>query len=76
MSNYAKERHDEPTFENQLWQARRLAQEKGIEALNNPHAMTGRICGCGSCFCCAALAVYNELTKVQGNVIQQRKETV
>lgn len=50
-----------PTWENQVWHARNIAKEKGLEALNNPHAMTGRICGCGSCFCCAALFVYNEL---------------
>jgi|SRR5205809_3496495 len=52
----------EPTWENQLSAARKLAADKGLSALNNPHAMTGRICRCGSCFCCAALAVYNELT--------------
>ncbi len=53
--------HAAPTWENQLWHARRLATDKGLDALNNPHAMTGRVCGCGSCFCCAALFVYNEL---------------
>lgn len=54
--------HDEPTYENQLFHARRLLAEKGPEALNNPHAMIGRICGCGDCFCCAALEVLEEVT--------------
>lgn len=52
--------HTAPTWENQLYRARQLADEKGLAALWNPHAMTGRICGCGSCFCCAALFVYLE----------------
>jgi hypothetical protein len=47
-----------PTYENQLWLASELLVNKGIEAVNNPHAMTGRTCGCGNCFCCAALEVY------------------
>lgn len=45
---------DEPTYENQLWHAERYYQEKGAFALNNPHGMTGKICKCGECFCCAA----------------------
>lgn len=49
-----------PTWENQLYHARRLLAEKGRDALNNPHAMTGKICGCGACFCCAALYVMRE----------------
>jgi hypothetical protein len=53
--------HSEPTYENQLWHARKLAAESGLEALNNPHAMIGRTCGCGSCFCCAAAQVYREM---------------
>ncbi len=64
----------EPTWENQLNHARRLAVDKGLDALNNPHAMTGRVCGCGSCFCCAALYVYNELSTPTRNVIQARRE--
>ena len=52
--------HTEPTYANQLWHARKLLAEKGSEALNNPHAMIGRSCGCGSCFCCAAAQVYRE----------------
>jgi hypothetical protein len=54
------ENHSEPTYTNQLWHARKLLAEKGLEALYNPHAMVGRICGCKSCFCCAALQVYTE----------------
>jgi len=46
-----------PTYNNQLWQAARLLVEKGMEAVTNPHAATGKMCGCGACFCCAALAV-------------------
>lgn len=49
-----------PNYARQLAEARRLLAEKGREALNNPHAMTGRICRCGDCFCCAALQVLNE----------------
>ena len=54
-------RHTEPTYENQLWHARNLVAEKGIEALNNPHAMIGRTCKCGQCFCCAAAQVVREV---------------
>ncbi len=46
-----------PTYQNQLWMARELLAHEGIEALRNPHALTGKICGCGSCFCCAAREV-------------------
>ena len=52
--------HDEPTYANQLWHARKLLAEKGAEAVNNPHAMIGRTCGCKDCFCCAAAEVYAE----------------
>jgi len=44
----------------QLGQARQLLKEKGPRALENPHAMVGRTCGCKVCFCCAALQVLNE----------------
>ena len=47
----------EPTYENQLWHARKLLAEKGAEALRN-HALIGKECGCKDCFCCAALEVY------------------
>lgn len=30
------------------------------DALMNPHAYTGQACGCGDCFCCAALEVAQE----------------
>jgi hypothetical protein len=50
----------EPTYENQLWHARKLFAEQGREALDNPHAMIGRTCGCGDCFCCAAAQVIEE----------------
>lgn len=58
--NDRRDLHIEPTWENQLWHARRLLQEKGWHALNNPHAMIGRQCGCGNCFCCAALTVVKD----------------
>jgi hypothetical protein len=51
----------EPTFANQLWHARKLAAEQGLEALRNPHALIGQSCHCGDCFCCAAWKVYREL---------------
>lgn len=47
-------------FMNQLDRARQILDEKGKEALANPHAAVGRICGCKDCFCCAALTVLNE----------------
>lgn len=46
-----------PTWENQMWHARKLLHERGIDALVNPHAMIGKTCGCGECFCCAAMEV-------------------
>jgi len=61
--------HTQPTWNNQLWHARKLAEEKGLEALNDPHAMTGRICKCGLCFCCAALQVYNELNNPKAGTL-------
>ena len=47
-------------FEKYLNQARELLKQKGLESLRNPHAMTGRICRCNNCLCCAALQVYSE----------------
>lgn len=47
----------EPTYSNQLRKARELMAKDGREALDNPHAMIGRTCGCGTCFCCAAAEV-------------------
>ena len=52
--------HSEPTYSNQLFHARKLLQDKGRDALISPHALTGKVCGCGSCFCCAALQVLRE----------------
>lgn len=46
-----------PTYNNQLWAAAELLADKGLDALNNPHAMIGRSCGCGDCFCCAAAEI-------------------
>ena len=46
-----------PTPENQLYQAAQLLAESGPDAVDNPHAMIGRACGCGECFCCAAVRV-------------------
>jgi len=51
--------HDEPTYENQLWHARKLAAEQGVPALYQ-HARVGQSCSCNTCFCCAALAVLAE----------------
>ncbi len=51
------DRKGSPTYANQLTFARELLQTRGREALNNPHAMIGRTCGCQSCFCCAAAEV-------------------
>ena len=50
----------EPTRDNQILHARRLLATEGREALRNPHAEIGKICGCGTCFCCAALFVLRE----------------
>lgn len=46
-----------PTYSNQLWAAAELLADKGVDALNNPHAMIGRECGCSDCFCCAAAEI-------------------
>ena len=48
--------HSEPTYENQLWHANRLLKEEGIKGLRG-YADVGRMCRCGTCFCCAALEV-------------------
>lgn len=47
-----------PTYEDQLAAARKLLADEGRKALR-PHASTGRDCGCGTCFCCAASEVFN-----------------
>lgn len=50
-----------PTFSNQVYQAAKLAADKGADALNNTHAMIGRDCRCQDCFCCAAKLVYDKI---------------
>ena len=40
----------------QLKKARRMLDEEGFQSLKR-HAAVGRMCGCGDCFCCAALEV-------------------
>lgn len=54
---------NEPTFINQLAEARRVLETEGPEALRNPHALTGAICRCKACFCCAAFVVYRQAIK-------------
>lgn len=49
----------EPTFNNQITMAEKLADDEGMGSLYDPHVLTGRICACKDCFCCAALLVYN-----------------
>jgi hypothetical protein len=49
----------EPTFNNQIAMAEKIADDHGIGALYDPHVLIGKICGCKGCFCCAALLVYN-----------------
>ena len=53
-----------PTYENQLYHAHKLLQDKGLAALENPHAMIGRGCKCGDCFCCAAAQVSRDYRRV------------
>lgn len=50
-----------PRFETYVEIARVVLREQGIHALENPHAETGRMCGCGTCFCCAAEYVMSEI---------------
>jgi hypothetical protein len=57
-------RATEPTYNNQRYHAAVLLSERGIEALNNPHAMIGRTCGCGTCFCCAAAEIESKARKL------------
>ena len=58
-----------PTYENQLWHARKLLADKGRNALHNPHGMIGKQCRCGSCFCCAAAQVVREFDKQQSATV-------
>ena len=66
--------HSEPTHANQLWHARKLASEKGLEALRNPHALIGMDCGCGTCFCCAAYQVVTEIERQDARQRKARKQ--
>lgn len=54
----------QPTYENQIFQAAKLLEKKGPKALENPHAMIGRDCNCGECFCCAAAFVLHQANLV------------
>jgi hypothetical protein len=65
-----------PNYKLQLRKAREMLRDKGPDALLNPHAMTGRICGCRDCFCCAALEIYNESAKIEDrhNRIKSRQQ--
>lgn len=49
---------------NQVYRAAQLLSNEGFEALRNPHALIGKSCGCGSCFCCAALEVLTAANKL------------
>lgn len=60
--------HDAPTFENQLLHASRLLAEKGRDALDNPHGMIGRMCRCGSCFCCAAAKIVKTYDEAKAQI--------
>jgi hypothetical protein len=53
-----------PTYNNQIYQAARLLETGGPQALENPHAMIGRDCNCGECFCCAAAFVLHQANLV------------
>ena len=62
MRMITRSKYWEPTWANQLREATKLLNEQGPEALNNPHSMIGRTCGCMDCFCCAAATVYKAYT--------------
>lgn len=53
-------KEQEPSFEKWVGQARKLPDED-----LKRHAAVGRICGCGDCFCCAALSVERKRKGVQ-----------
>ena len=64
-------REMKPTYNNQLWQAAELLVNSGPIALENPHAATGRICGCGECFCCAAQEVLRHVKALEYALLTQ-----
>mgnify|MGYP001617389531 FL=1 len=47
-------------YQQHLDAARAYLAENGAQALQNPHAMIGRTCGCHNCFTCAAAQVVHE----------------
>lgn len=49
--------HEKPTWDNQMWHARRVWHDEGPAELKR-HAEVGKTCGCKGCFCCAALMTY------------------
>lgn len=64
----------EPTYENQQYLAAKLLVDAGMEALYSPHAATGAQCGCGDCYCCAALKVWRLARRVEGDSLRPRDE--
>lgn len=65
--------HSKPTWENQLWHARKVLKEKGRNALDNPNGMIGRTCKCGTCYCCAAAFIVAEADKADGGAALKRE---
>ena len=63
--HWNKARELAPTFNNQIYRAAELLVDGGLDAVNNPHAMIGRECKCGTCFCCAALWVYDKAKSIE-----------
>ena len=39
-----------------------LYKKEGLESLYNPHAATGEVCGCTTCYCCKAYRVFKKVT--------------
>lgn len=66
--HWNKKREMEPTYDNQLYRAAELLVEQGLDAVNNPHAMIGRSCRCGDCFCCAAHDIYSRAREVSNSI--------
>jgi hypothetical protein len=64
-------REMEPTYQNQLWMASELLVNKGVHAVVDPHAMIGRTCGCGDCFCCAAREVVKRVSQFETVEVQR-----
>jgi hypothetical protein len=62
MMEYTVQPGMEPTYDNQLAQARKMLAEDGREKLAR-HASVGSMCGCNNCFCCAARQVLREANR-------------